>query len=168
MKKLILINGTMGVGKTTLCQELYRKLNAAVWLDGDWCWKMHPFVVSEENKMMVQDNIKYLLSNYLKNSSFTYIIFSWVIHRDDIFELILNDLQEFDFELYKITLICSEEALTKRMEDGGRKPDGIKKSIERLALYEKMNTLQIDTTHLTISNTMEHVLKIINENGLKP
>ena len=44
MKKLILINGTMGAGKTTTCQELLKILQPSVFLDGDWCWKMHPFI----------------------------------------------------------------------------------------------------------------------------
>jgi broad-specificity NMP kinase len=48
-----MIHGTMGVGKTTVCRELYKELNNSVWLDGDWCWLMHPFVVTEENIEMV-------------------------------------------------------------------------------------------------------------------
>ena len=38
MKTLFLIGGTMGVGKTTACRILKRKLPACVFLDGDWCW----------------------------------------------------------------------------------------------------------------------------------
>ena len=33
MKKLIFINGPMGVGKTTVCQHLYKQLPDSVWLD---------------------------------------------------------------------------------------------------------------------------------------
>jgi len=29
------VNGTMGVGESTVCQELYMQLQNAVWLDGD-------------------------------------------------------------------------------------------------------------------------------------
>lgn len=42
-KHCILINGTMGVGKTTVCKELMKLLPASVFLDGDWCWYSHPF-----------------------------------------------------------------------------------------------------------------------------
>ena len=38
MKTLYLIGGTMGVGKTTVCQLLKKKLPKNVFLDGDWCW----------------------------------------------------------------------------------------------------------------------------------
>ena len=64
MKKLYLIGGPMGVGKTTVCQFMKQKLNSSVFLDGDWCWDMHPFCITEETKAMVVDNICHLLNNF--------------------------------------------------------------------------------------------------------
>ena len=34
--------GPSGVGKTTVCQMLKRRLPRAAFLDGDWCWDMGP------------------------------------------------------------------------------------------------------------------------------
>ena len=65
MKKLIMIGGTMGVGKTTISQLLKKELNHSVMLDGDWCWDMHPFIVNDETKKMVMDNIVYQLHSLL-------------------------------------------------------------------------------------------------------
>ncbi|MCI9578727.1 MAG: AAA family ATPase, partial [Oscillibacter sp.] len=48
MKRLYLIGGPMGVGKTAACRELQRRLNRSVFLDGDWCWDANPFRVTEE------------------------------------------------------------------------------------------------------------------------
>ena len=50
MKNLYIIGGTMGVGKTTTCQILKQKLKNSVFLDGDWCWDMNPFKVTDETK----------------------------------------------------------------------------------------------------------------------
>lgn len=36
MKKLVIVNGTMGVGKSTIVSKLYKELEHSVWLDGDW------------------------------------------------------------------------------------------------------------------------------------
>lgn len=77
---------------------------------------MHPRDFSEENKAMVIDNITYQLRNFLKNSSFDYLIFSWVIHQESIFDLILDKLKGLEFELFKITLTCSEGALRLRLK----------------------------------------------------
>jgi len=57
MKKLIIINGTMGVGKTTTCNLLYKHFDKSIWLDGDWCWMMNPWDFNEENRKMVKKNI---------------------------------------------------------------------------------------------------------------
>ena len=75
MKKLILINGTMGAGKTTTCQELLKLLQPCVFLDGDWCWDMHPFAVNKETKKLVLNNICALLNNDIKCNAFENIIF---------------------------------------------------------------------------------------------
>ncbi len=50
MKTLYMIGDTMGAGKTTICQHLKRKLDNSVFLDGDWCWDMHPFQITKETK----------------------------------------------------------------------------------------------------------------------
>ena len=70
MKTLYLIGGTMGVGKTTVSQQLKKDLANSVFLDGDWCWDADPFQVTDETKAMVMDNICYLLNNFLHCSAY--------------------------------------------------------------------------------------------------
>ena len=74
MKHLYLIGGTMGVGKTTVCQKLKRLLPNSVFLDGDWCWDADPFQVTDETKKMVLDNICHLLNNFLGILDYSIII----------------------------------------------------------------------------------------------
>ena len=45
----------MGVGKSAVCKQLIKKLQPGVYLDGDWCWNMSPFSVTDETKAMVMD-----------------------------------------------------------------------------------------------------------------
>ena len=153
MKKLIIINGTMGVGKSAVCRHLLNLLTPGVWLDGDWCWNMNPFVVSDENKEMVLDNICHLLKSFLNNTAYEYVIFCWVIHQEDIFDQILIRLRGLEFELHKISLTCSEPALTVRLnndiESGIRNQDVLERSIPRLALYHDMDTQKVDVSDIT-------------------
>lgn len=163
MKKLIVINGTMGVGKSTVCKELNRRLQPSVWLDGDWCWMMNPWVFSDDNKSMVQDNITHLLKNFLRNPCFDYVIFNWVIHQEAIFDLILSPLDAIDFELIKISLVCSEKTLIERMIKDGRDPGGFEESVKRLKLYETMDTVKIDTTESSIEETVDRIIAIVTK-----
>lgn len=166
LKKLIIINGTMGVGKSSVCRNLIKILTPSVWLDGDWCWNMNPFVVSEENKMMVLDNISYLLRSFLNNSGYEYIVFCWVIPEKSIFKQILEHLRGLKFELHKISLICSEKALKKRLQKDiasrSRKPDVIERSLSYLGLYDAMDTYKIDVSSITAEQAAEQIKYIIN------
>ena len=155
----------MGVGKTANCRELNNNLDQSAWLDGDWCWMINPFIVNEENKRMVINNITYLLRSYLTNSSLQYVIFSWVIHLEEIYNDLLSPLDDLDFEVVKITLTCSEEALRERILSDVihnlRDESSLENSIERLPMYKNMSTTKIDTTNLSIIETAEKIKNIV-------
>ena len=88
-KTLYLVGGSMGVGKTATCRLLERMLPACAFLDGDWCWEMHPFTVTDETKAMVLDNICHILNNFLACSAYENIVFCWVMHEQSILDTIL-------------------------------------------------------------------------------
>ena len=85
-KRLYVIGGPMGVGKTTACRQLQQLLDRSVFLDGDWCWDAHPFQVTEETREMVLENIAFLLNSFLRCSAYDHVIFCWVLHRREIWE----------------------------------------------------------------------------------
>jgi len=166
-KKLIIINGTMGVGKTTTCRLLNKKLPNSVWLDGDWCWQINPFIVNEENKRMVEDNIRHQLRSFLNNTSIEYVIFSWLIHREDIMEMVVNMVNDLSFQLHKITLTASKEVLSERIqkdiEEGLRSGETIQESYKKLPLFQNQQTIKIDNTHLSVEETVEEILGLLIE-----
>ncbi|MEG0295631.1 MAG: AAA family ATPase [Clostridium sp.] len=165
-KKLIIVNGVMGVGKTTICKKLYKALPNTFWLDGDWCWMMNPFIVNEENKRMVLENISFQLKNFLKNSSSEYVVFNWVIHSDEIMDDLLKLLDGLEFDLYKITLMCSKEKLIERIENdirlGLRDEANVSRSLEKFNLYAAMDTIKVDTTGKTIEMIVDEIKDIVN------
>ena len=46
-KKLILISGSPCVGKTAVGTRLFESYDNSAYLDGDWCWCVHPFSVTD-------------------------------------------------------------------------------------------------------------------------
>lgn len=150
MKNLIFINGTMGVGKTATSRELQKLLPNCVFLDGDWCWDMSPFIVNDETKKMVIDNISYLLNNFISCSVYENIIFCWVMHEQSILDDVLSRLDKHNRILYKFSLVCSEQELisriTRDIERGIRTEDVIYRSISRLKNYYEMDTEKIDVS----------------------
>ena len=92
MKQLTLIGGPMGVGKTAVCRRLMEQLAPAAFLDGDWCWCMSPFVVNDETKSMVKDNIVSVLNRYLQSPELDHVLVGWVLHQEDIIQEIISRL----------------------------------------------------------------------------
>ena len=150
MKKLYLIGGTMGVGKTTTCQLLKQRLQNSVFLDGDWCWDAHPFTVTEETKAMVIENICFLLNQFLRCSAYENVIFCWVMHQQEIIDDILSRLDLSDCSVRCISLMCTPDALIQRLQrdvDAGiRQADVIERSMARLPLYDGLDTIKLDVS----------------------
>lgn len=64
MKKLILILGPNGVGKTTTAKILLQKLSKCAYVDADWCRAMNPFPFTDATKYAVTQNIYSLFKNF--------------------------------------------------------------------------------------------------------
>jgi broad-specificity NMP kinase len=158
-KKLIIINGVPGVGKSTVSKELHKALPKSVWLDGDWCWMMNPWMITEENIKMVERNIIYLLRSYFSNSTFDYVIFSWVLHREEITQRILEGIQDFEYEITRITLTCTHESLRERMLLDNRTLEQFEASSRRLRLYEDMETFKIETSTISPEETIKRIIQ---------
>ena len=153
MKHIFLIGGTMGAGKTATCQVLKTKLQNNVFLDGDWCWDMHPFQVTEETKQMVMENICFLLNNFIKCPAFENMIFCWVMHEQAIIDDIISRVDTAGCKVHAISLICNEYALKIRLrkdiDAGIRAEDIIRRSVERIPLYETLSTYKVDISNIT-------------------
>ena len=164
MKTLYLIGGTMGVGKTTVSQQLKQDLPNSVFLDGDWCWDASPFQVTEETKAMVTDNICYLLNSFLHCSAYENVIFCWVMHQQSIIDSILEKLDAKNCDVKCISLIIDEINLRKRLsadvKNGIRTADVIDRSVARISLYQTLDTIKIDTSNKTVQMIADEIIQL--------
>lgn len=162
MKHLYIIAGPMGVGKTAVSRVLQKHLENCVFLDGDWCWDSDPFLVTEETKAVVIDNICHLLNNFLRCSAYDNIVFCWVMHEREILDSVLERLDISRAEVNVCALVCTREALKERLrhdvEAGRRDESVIERSVERLGHYRELGVKLIDTTNLTVSDVAEKII----------
>ena len=90
MKRLIFLRGTMGVGKSAVSHELKKMLAPCAFLDGDWCWDLEPFTVTEETKALVLGNAAYLLDSFLRCSAVENVLFCWVMPARSVIDDLLS------------------------------------------------------------------------------
>lgn len=147
----------MGIGKSTICNQLNQDLDHSVFLDGDWCWNMDPFVVNQNTKNMVLDNITHCLNNFIHTPGIENIIFCWVMHKQDIIDKIIQKLDTEGVDIHLISLICEKEELIKRMLIDRRDNQTIRKSLQYLELYKDLDTQKIDVTTLDVQKTIDKI-----------
>lgn len=157
MKHVYLIGGPMGIGKSTICNQLNKDLDHSVFLDGDWCWNMDPFIVNQDTKNMVLDNITHCLNNFIHTPGIENIIFCWVMHKQDIIDQIIQKLDTEGVDIHLISLICEKEELIKRMLIDRRDNQTIRKSLQYLELYKDLDTQKIDVTTLDVQKTIDKI-----------
>lgn len=150
VKRLIFVNGTMGVGKSAVSHELKNLLAPCAFLDGDWCWDLAPFTVTEETKTLVLDNAAYLLNAFLRCSAVRNVLFCWVMPARFVIDDLLSRITEpYSFQLF--TLTASEQSLCARLNAdiaaGKRTQDVVARSLAYLPLYESgMGGVMVDTS----------------------
>ena len=163
MKTLYFISGPMGVGKTAVSRELLRLLPRCTFLDGDWCWTMQPFTVTDETKAMVTDNIAHILGNFLRCSEFKNVVFCWVMHQQEIIDGLLSRLPMNGVRFVNISLTCTPEALTARIGQdvaaGLRNTSAVSRSLAYLPLYEAVDSIKLDTTKLSPAEAAEQIIR---------
>ena len=121
LQKLILISGSPCVGKTAVGTRLFESCDNSAYLDGDWCWCVHPFSVTDSRLRRGDRSMSFVLSNYL-DSGFAYVFFTSVVLTDpQIRESILKGITARDYGTISFTLTCSEETLKKRHDRRGGK-----------------------------------------------
>ena len=161
MKALYLIGGTMGVGKTTVCQELKKELKNSVFLDGDWCWDADPFQVTVETKAMVLRNICYMLNSFIHCSAYDNVVFYWVMHEQSIIDGILRELDTTNCIVRTISLTVDEPNLRDRLAadvaHGIRTADVIERSIKRISMYPELDTIKINTSNKSVSEVVNEI-----------
>ncbi|MBO4368463.1 MAG: AAA family ATPase [Clostridia bacterium] len=115
--RVIIINGPMGVGKTTVGKLIADKVPGTAFIDGDWCMDIHPFIGNRETKEMAADNILHMIGNYNRCSVCGMVVLVWLMDDARVLKSILDGLSEMDMQAKVFTLICDENELVKRWKN---------------------------------------------------
>lgn len=165
MNTFVFIHGPNGVGKSTVCKAVHHQLSHSAWLESEWCRMTNPFIWNEEMISLTTNNLTQVLRSYLACACLDYVIFSYGFHgpRQQIWETVLNNLRDIPYTFAPITLTCGEEEHIARMTRDGRDPARIQRALATRPLYNALPYPAIDTTHLTINQTADRVIEIVQE-----
>lgn len=166
MKKLIIINGTMGVGKSSVGQLLNKTLPNSAFVDGDWCCKVN-IPLNDQIKNLYIKNITSLINNYLLNSEVKNVIFCWVIHKNEILQKIINNTDLNKVNVFVITLQADNHSLISRITKRFDYEDRDKSELERSLYYQEnyykdISSYKIDTSNMSIDDVAKKICDIVD------
>ena len=166
MKKLLVILGPNGVGKSTTAKKFVELNEKTAYLDAEWCRALNPFALTEATKQVVKENMYCLLRNYLYCNEINTVVFPYGWHGDrrQIYEEVVERLRNdgIDFTEYVIILKCSEKELLRRALQDGRCEERVKRGMEStFNFYDGFDYPIIDTTDMTPLQVVENIRLLI-------
>ena len=161
--KVIVINGPMGVGKTTVGKYIADSNPGTAFIDGDWCLDIHPFIGNRETKAMAVDNILHMIGNYSRCSACNMIVLVWLMDNQWVLDSILNGIAGMGLEAVSATLICDRESLIKRWHNDAqcdwRTDEWLEVSMKSLLYFASLENT-IDTRVLSVEQVAERIIQL--------
>ena len=162
--KVFIINGSPGVGKTTLLNLLEKKLpsNCAL-LDEDDIARTIPLNISKKRFELIHNNLITCAKNF-KYYGIECLIISAVIPQRERFKKLVKRFKANDNEVYHIVCDCDLNELKKRIKN--RKDQDVIDLKCALRCNEKINNLD---SHFTVNtgespeNVRDSVLDFVNK-----
>ena len=160
--KVIILNGPMGVGKSTVGKYIADSNAGTAFIDGDWCLDLHPFVGNRETKAMAIDNILHMIDNYRKCSVCQMIVLVWLMDDAWVRQRIMDGIASMELEGKYVTLICDKNELIRRWNNDDkcewRTGEWLAVSLNSLPQFSNMENV-IDTTGLSVPQIAERITK---------
>lgn len=165
MKKLIVLLGPNGVGKSTAARTLMERCPGTACVDADWCRSFNPFPFTPATKETATDNLHALIRNDLRCVDIQTVVWPYGLHgeRQAIYEDVIRRLaaDKLDFQLHPIILKCSMEETLRRCKADGRDRERTERGIvNTFTLYDEMDFPAIDTTDLSAEETVSKILAL--------
>lgn len=167
MKKLIVLLGPNGVGKSTTAKAFLDQNTRCAFVDADWCRTMNPFLLTPATQRAVTENIYCLFKNYLLCEDIDKIVFPYAFHgeRKEIFATAVNKLREdgIAFQIVTIVLKCDLQENRRRCEQDGRDAKRTERGIKNtFHFYDDYDCPCMITTELSPEEVAERIAEIVD------
>jgi broad-specificity NMP kinase len=161
---IIIINGSLGVGKTTTAEELHWKFDRSICLDGDAIGNVNPFEIYDDARIEhLYQTIELLIEFHQKHGYHNFVI-NYVFESASSLQDLVDHLQPLDSSIHTYWLTCDKDEQAKRIE--GRKRNDLKwelsrfvelQQIQRKAAEQGFIGMEINTTNLTCAEAADKI-----------
>jgi broad-specificity NMP kinase len=165
---IIIINGSLGVGKSSTAEQLHYKFDKSVHLDGDYIGDVHPFEIYNDARIShLYRTIELLIDFHQKNGYHNFVI-NYVFESPESLQELLNLLYPLDASIHTYWLTCDKEEQAKRIQT--RRREELQWELNRFVELQQIQKKaaqhgflgkEVDTTRLTSEEVAEAIWKDI-------
>lgn len=165
---IIIINGSVGVGKSSTSWELAARFDQSFMLDGDFIGAVHPFEIYDQERVEYLYKTLFHLIKFHQDHGYSNFVINYVFEEANQLKLLTDLLKTVDSDIYAFWLTCDEAVQTERVIK--RKPDHAwdldrfveLNKIQRESSEKGFIGREIDTTHLSIPEVADKILELLS------
>ena len=153
---IIIINGSLGVGKSSVAEQLHYKFDKSVHLDGDAIGDVQPFKIYDEARLNHLYRTMELLIGFHQKNGYSNFVINYVFESPESLQELVEFLRPLDSSIHCYWLTCDEEEHAKRIRN--RRREDLQWELSRFVQLRQIQNeaaehgflgKQVDTTRLT-------------------
>ncbi len=161
---ILIINGSLGVGKTSVAEQLHWKFDKSVHLDGDSIGDVHPFEIYDPARIDHLYRALALLVAFHQQNGYQNFVINYVFESAQSLGDLLALLRPLDPSIHIFWLTCNPQEQEQRIR--ARSRDQIEWELARFIELQKIQAaasqegfigLEIDTSNLSASEAAEKI-----------
>jgi len=161
---IIIINGSVGVGKTSVADALHRKFARSVALDADHIGDVHPFEIYDEQRIDQLYRTLELLVGFHQKNGYANFVINYVFESPESLQKLLDLLHPLDPSIQVYWLTCEAQEQARRIRN--RQGEDLEWELKRFVELQKIqeNAAQqgfigkkVDTSGLTTAQVAEAI-----------
>jgi hypothetical protein len=167
---IILINGSLGVGKSSVSEELHHKFDKSVYLDGDYIGYVHPFEIYDQSRIDHLYRTLELLVRFHQKDGYHNFVINYVFESAESLQELIDRLIPLDSAVHTYWLTCAEDEQAGRIR--GRGQDQLAWELDRFVELNQIQIAasqqgfigkQVDTSGLSAAGVAERIWQDIFE-----
>ena len=112
---IVILNGSVGVGKTTVAWALSGSLGKSVMLDGDYIGAVHPFEICDEARVTYLYRTLAHLTAFHQKYGYTDFVVNYVFESPESLAELIGYLRPLDGDIHTFWLVCMEDEQRRRI-----------------------------------------------------
>ena len=163
---IIIINGSLGVGKTSVAEQLHHRFDKSVHLDGDAIGDVHPFEIYNDTRIRYLYQTLELLVGFHQQHGYPNFVINYVFESPESLQELLELLLPLNPSIHTYWLTCEKEEQAKRIRT--RQRDELDWELNRFVELQEIQSRaaeqgfigkRVDTSRLTPAEVADMIWK---------